>query len=323
MTLGMYILIFYTYSFLGWVFESFGSIINPKVKKFVNRGFLIGPICPVYGVGVVAITFLLRKYTDDIVALFFLSVLLCGVLEYFTSYFMEKFFNARWWDYHDRKFNINGRICLEMLIPFGIGGTVIAHYLNPMFVNLFSKVDPRILTAAIIIMIAINAVDYVISFAVIYKFKKAVYAEADNTEEISNMVLQVTKDKLEEEKKNAMHVRRKVRLKRLIIKNKIRYNGKRAFNQLKTSPNEIAKRISNKYSEWNIKYQERKNALDNKRAEFKEKIKLSQAEFNEKVKERFINGSYLRKRLLDSFPRLMIIIPKKKSKKEKETTDGK
>jgi len=200
MSLGMYILIFYTYSFLGWCFESFGSIFNPRVKKFVNRGFLIGPICPVYGSGVVLITFLLRKYADDIPALFFLSMLVSGTLEYLTSYFMEKLFNARWWDYHNRKFNINGRVCLEMLIPFGIGGTVIAHFLNPMFIDFFSKIDPKILTIAIVLMVFINIVDYIISFVVISRFKKAVYSEADNTEEISNMVKEVTKEKLEEEK---------------------------------------------------------------------------------------------------------------------------
>jgi uncharacterized membrane protein len=316
MTLGMYILIFYTYSFLGWCFESFGSIFNPRVKKFVNRGFLIGPICPVYGSGVVLITFLLRKYVDDIPALFFLSMLISGVLEYMTSYFMEKFFNARWWDYHNRKFNINGRVCLEMLIPFGIAGTVIAHFLNPMLVNFFSKIDPRILTVAIAIMVILNAVDYVISFVVISKFKKAVYTEADNTEEISNMVKEVTKEKLEEEKQNAIKARRKIRLKRLIIRNRIRYNSKKALSNFKISSKDIAKSIYDKYNEWNIKYLERRVSFDNKIVKLRESFRLSQEQFAENVKNRFNNDSYLRRRLIESFPNLTIKMPKMKGRKK-------
>ena len=316
MSLGMYILIFYTYSFLGWCFESFGSIFNPRVKKFVNRGFLIGPICPVYGSGVVLITFLLRKYADDIPALFFLSMLVSGTLEYLTSYFMEKLFNARWWDYHNRKFNINGRVCLEMLIPFGIGGTVIAHFLNPMFIDFFSKIDPKILTIAIVLMVFTNIVDYIISFVVISRFKKAVYSEADNTEEISNMVKEVTKEKLEEEKQNVIRTRRRIRLKRLIIKNKIRYNSKQTLRKLDLSSKDIAKSIYDKYNEWNIKYLERKVSFDNKIVKLRENFRISQEQFAENVKNRFINGSYFRKRLIESFPNLTIKMPKMKGRKK-------
>lgn len=316
MSLGMYILIFYTYSFLGWCFESFGSIFNPRVKKFVNRGFLIGPICPVYGSGVVLITFLLRKYADDIPALFFLSMLVSGTLEYLTSYFMEKLFNARWWDYHNRKFNINGRVCLEMLIPFGIGGTVIAHFLNPMFIDFFSKIDPKILTIAIVLMVFTNIVDYIISFVVISRFKKAVYSEADNTEEISEMVKEVTKEKLEEEKQNVIRTRRRIRLKRLIIKNKIRYNSKQTLRKLDLSSKDIAKSIYDKYNEWNIKYLERKVSFDNKIVKLRENFRISQEQFAENVKNRFNNNSYLRRRLIESFPNLTIKMPKMKGRKK-------
>ena len=316
MSLGMYILIFYTYSFLWCFFESFGSIFNPRVKKFVNRGFLIGPICPVYGSGVVLITFLLRKYADDIPALFFLSMLVSGTLEYLTSYFMEKLFNARWWDYHNRKFNINGRVCLEMLIPFGIGGTVIAHFLNPMFIDFFSKIDPKILTIAIVLMVFTNIVDYIISFVVISRFKKAVYSEADNTEEISEMVKEVTKEKLEEEKQNVIRTRRRIRLKRLIIKNKIRYNSKQTLRKLDLSSKDIAKSIYDKYNEWNIKYLERKVSFDNKIVKLRENFRISQEQFAENVKNRFNNNSYLRRRLIESFPNLTIKMPKMKGRKK-------
>ena len=127
----IHFLLFLIYSFGGWFLESVGGILN--VKKFVNRGFLIGPYCPIYGIGVICFTLLLSDYKNDLVVLFFLSMLVAGILEYLTSYFMEKLFNARWWDYSKNKFNINGRICLETMIFFGICGCLFLTILNPFF----------------------------------------------------------------------------------------------------------------------------------------------------------------------------------------------
>ncbi len=109
-------LLFSIYSFLGWLMEVVNTL--RVEKKFVNRGFLVGPFCPIYGFGVLLMTIMLEKYQNDIVATFIFSILICGILEYFTSFFLEKIFHARWWDYSNRKFNINGRICLENLFIF-------------------------------------------------------------------------------------------------------------------------------------------------------------------------------------------------------------
>lgn len=110
----LYILIFFIYAIAGWIMET--TTISIRNKKFVNRGFLVGPICPIYGYGVVLVSVLLKKYQEDMVATFCMSIIICGLLEYFTSFFMEKIFKARWWDYSQKKFNINGRICLENLV---------------------------------------------------------------------------------------------------------------------------------------------------------------------------------------------------------------
>ena len=168
--LEMYILIFFTYSFLGWIMESVGGIF--KEKKFINRGFFIGPYCPVYGSGILLITFLLNKYTDDIVVVFFLSLLICGTLEYVTGYFMEKLFNARWWDYTKNKFNINGRVCLKTLIPFGIAGTVILCFINPVLINFYDKLPELVLKSIAYILLTFYVIDMIISFKIILSFKK-------------------------------------------------------------------------------------------------------------------------------------------------------
>ena len=103
-------LLFLMYSFVGWSLEVIGKLLEKG--KFVNRGFLVGPYCPIYGVGSILMIILLNRYINDPPTLFIMSILLFSVLEYSTSYFMEKIFKIRWWDYTRRKFNINGRICL-------------------------------------------------------------------------------------------------------------------------------------------------------------------------------------------------------------------
>ena len=110
---------------------------------------------------------------------------------------MEKIFKARWWDYHNRKFNINGRICLETLVPFGLVGTILLKYVNPFILELLAKVPSNILKWILVVLIVIVTIDTVISFVVIGSFRKTakeVEKEAvkDNTEEISNMVKEVT-----------------------------------------------------------------------------------------------------------------------------------
>ena len=196
-----YLLLFFIYSFLGWLMEVIIGLVT--TKKFVNRGFLIGPYCPVYGVGVCLLTFFLNKYADDIAILFFMSILICGSLEYFTSYIMEKVFKARWWDYHNRKFNINGRICLETLVPFGIIGVVLIKFVNSFFLQLLNFAPLKWILLALVIIFVI---DFGFSLKTILKFRKEttnVEREIkDDTEEISLKVKEIVSTKYTELKES-------------------------------------------------------------------------------------------------------------------------
>ncbi len=175
------------YSFLGWLMEVVTIFLESK--KLVNRGFLIGPYCPIYGYGCLLIIILLHKYLEDPLVLFVMAILICSFLEYFTSYFMEKLFNARWWDYSNKRFNINGRICLETMIPFGILGTIIMYMVNPFFVGILEKIPFWILEIVAIILFIVYVSDSVISIIVINNFKNEIkLAEKDRTEEITKRV---------------------------------------------------------------------------------------------------------------------------------------
>lgn len=179
---------FIIFSFIGWVIEVSGVIINER--KFVNRGFLIGPYCPIYGVGGVSIAFFLSKFYNSPIALFILAMVVCATLEYITSYLMEKFFHARWWDYSQYKFNINGRICLETMIPFGILGCVVIYIADPLMRKLFSLLSLETWNIIAIIIAILFIIDLIVSLKVIANFKKKAtqFLENDNTEEITKRV---------------------------------------------------------------------------------------------------------------------------------------
>ncbi len=191
-------ILFILYSFIGWIIETTLTLIESK--KFVNRGFLMGPICPVYGVGAIIITGVLYRYSNDFLVIFGLSVLMCGCLEYFTSYLMEKIFHARWWDYSNFKYNINGRICLDTLILFGLAGILIFKLTNPLFDYLiFNNISNDVLNIICIVFGIILTLDIVFSFIIINKIKDistiAQKENKDNTEDISKKVREIIMEK--------------------------------------------------------------------------------------------------------------------------------
>jgi len=111
------ILLFFLYSFIGWLWETIYCSL--KAKHFVYRGFLIGPITPIYGFGILGVVYLLRPLHEQVIPLFFAAALLVTVLEYVTSYLLERFFHASWWDYKEVPLNINGRVALPISLFLG------------------------------------------------------------------------------------------------------------------------------------------------------------------------------------------------------------
>ena len=160
---------FVIYSILGWVYETI--LCSVKQKRFINRGFLNGPYCPIYGCGAVLDILLLGKITNPVL-LFLAAALLTGVLEYFTSLTMEKLFHARWWDYSDKKFNINGRVYLTGVIAFGIFSLVLILFLHPA-VSTHTAILPETLrTAVATTLFSILLIDTIYTIAKFSEFEK-------------------------------------------------------------------------------------------------------------------------------------------------------
>ena len=177
-----YFSLFILYSFIGWVMEVFWTLVTDR--KLVNRGFLIGPYCPIYGVGCLLLIILLGRFKDNVFLLFFMSIIVCSILEYMTSYVMEKLFKARWWDYSEYRFNLNGRICAETMIPFGILGVLVVYFLNP-FISGFIKFNNFIFFLILFLFV----IDFGVSFGIIENMKGTITNVAhDSTEEITKRV---------------------------------------------------------------------------------------------------------------------------------------
>lgn len=193
-TIEIYFLLFISYAFLGWCMEVTCKFI--QYRKFINRGFLIGPYCPIYGWGALAITILLKRYMEDPLVLFVMSTLICSIIEYLTSYFMEKKYHARWWDYSNKKFNINGRICLETLIPFGILGVAIMYGTNPILFKLYNQIPQLVINILTAILFIGFIVDNIISSNIISSINvEGNKLIKDNTEEITEKIKQVLRQK--------------------------------------------------------------------------------------------------------------------------------
>ena len=126
-----YVVWFMIYSFIGWIYES--GLRSIKHKRLYNSGFLSGPYIPIYGFGAVIDILLLGKYNNPLYIFLFSAIINC-ILEYFTSYFMELLFHARWWDYSDKPLNINGRIYYLGFIAFGSFATIVILYFQPWLV---------------------------------------------------------------------------------------------------------------------------------------------------------------------------------------------
>lgn len=120
---------FIAYSFAGWVYESI--LCSLMAKKPVNRGFLNGPICPVYGCGALAGVLCLSGFAGNLPALFLLGALLTCTIEYLTAWILETLFHAKWWDYSDRKFNLQGRVCLLGAVAFGAMTVALVEWIQP------------------------------------------------------------------------------------------------------------------------------------------------------------------------------------------------
>lgn len=155
------VLYFTIYSFLGWVCESTYCSIGRK--KLVNRGFLNGPFCPIYGFGALLVISILSPFVNNIPVLFIASIIVTSTLEYITSYVLEKIFHMSWWDYSTYKYNINGRVCLQNSLMFGLLSLFVMLVIHPAIDDFVASINTKVAFALSVLFATYFIVDTIIT----------------------------------------------------------------------------------------------------------------------------------------------------------------
>ena len=191
------ILIFFAFSLVGWCIEV--TLKYFEFGRFINRGFLTGPWLPIYGTGAVLCTVGvqgLAPLESGYGTTFVICFVLCGTLEYMTSFVMEKRFHARWWDYSKKPMNLHGRVWIGNLVLFGLGGVLIVHVFDPLLCRLFALISLPVRELTASVLSAVIAADFVMSHFVLKLVKTGVeQSRADNTEQISREVRLLLSDR--------------------------------------------------------------------------------------------------------------------------------
>ncbi|MBC7960329.1 MAG: putative ABC transporter permease [Vallitaleaceae bacterium] len=178
--IGKIMFCFFIYGFLGWCYESF--LVSIKQKHWVNRGFLSGPIIPIYAFGSLLMVLSLNQFLQYIPKnifiqsgiLFVFGMLISTALEYIVSYGMEILFKARWWDYSNKKLNLEGRICLGVSLIWG-GATLVLWYLiNPQVLKFYELIPTRFLIAVLWVIGIVFIMDLVLTIKALIDFRKVV-----------------------------------------------------------------------------------------------------------------------------------------------------
>ena len=174
MSIYFILLYFFFFFFLCLCTEVFFAVF--KTHHFVNRGFLNGPICPIYGVGVTAVITVLTPYKSDIIVLYILSVVLVTVLEGVTGWAMDKIFHNKWWDYSDMPLNIGGYVCLLFSIVWGFACLFIIYFIQPLVHDLLAFI-PTIVGIVLIVILGITLIaDLYVTASTIFKFNRRLAA---------------------------------------------------------------------------------------------------------------------------------------------------
>lgn len=194
------ILYFFVYGFLGWCTEVIFAAF--KQHRFVNRGFLNGPICPIYGVGVTLVVACLEAFQSNLLLLYLSSVILVTVLEGVTGWAMDKLFHNKWWDYSKLPLNIGGYVCLLFSLIWGVACVVIVYFIHPLIHQVLSWIPHIIGLVLIVILAAALIADVIVTSSAILKFNQYLERLKHITDELHEISDQIG----EELYQNAMRV---------------------------------------------------------------------------------------------------------------------
>lgn len=282
--------IFIIYAFIGWCTEVAYAALDRGI--FVNRGFLNGPYCPIYGCGVLIVVVALTPLKHNLLVLYIGSFLLTSILEFITGFVMEKIFHNKWWDYSDKPFNIMGYVCLKFSILWGLACTFIMRVIHPIVYG-FIRIIPHILGVVLLVIImTCFTVDLVVTVSTIVKFNKRLKL----MNEIAARLKVVSNEIGENVYENVMEVLEK--------KENFEEAHAELLDQIAEHKDNFSDEID--HMKTSVEYQKLFISAGVKEsvAEAKEKIKLhkEQEELLSKYRELYHKKNVVTRRLLKAFP---------------------
>ena len=182
-------LLFFIYSFLGWCVEV--AFVAITARRVENRGFLNGPVCPIYGCGMLGVLAALTPYRDNFILLFIGGFIICTAVELFGGWVLDKIFHMRWWDYTKNKFNIGGYVCLRFSIMWGLGVVAVMKLVHPPIFALVRRL-PKIAGIIIIsILVTIFAIDMVVTLKNLIGIRKSLGQLDKVADDLNNLGNQI------------------------------------------------------------------------------------------------------------------------------------
>lgn len=181
-TLEHYFLWFLFYSFVGWMYESI--LVSCQQHRLVNRGFLNGPLCPIYGTGAILGVAILGNVRNPII-IFLISMVGATILEYTTSWVMEQLFHARWWDYSNFRFNLQGRVCLLGALIFGLGGVGVVLGSQPYVERVTDMIPLPMLHTLVTVLALITIIDLAVTVAGMLEFEQVLDSVAQVVQDVA------------------------------------------------------------------------------------------------------------------------------------------
>lgn len=273
------ILYFFIYAFLGWCVEV--AFVTWQTHHFVNRGFLNGPICPVYGFGVCAVILFLTPFRSNLLLLYITSMVLVSAIEGLTGFLLEKLFHTKWWDYSDMPLNLKGYICLPISLVWGVACVVVIRFVHPVIHGLLSHIPMAIGVILIVIMAAAMFSDLCITVSGILKMNKRL----ETMQEIADELHQIS-DKLGEN----------------IYKSTVFAMEKQ--EDMKEKQEALRDSLTERHEEFKESLAERQEEFYEKLDDVSDDIREHIQELRTRYAEMTLNTTPIQKRILKAFPKM-------------------
>ena len=233
--------VFFIYAFIGWCTEVVYATL--RHGKFVNRGFMIGPVCPIYGLGVLSVVMFLEPIKDYWGLLFIASMLFTSLIELIGGFILERLFNEKWWDYSEEPFNLKGYICLKFSIMWGVACVLVIDVVHPSIMAVVRLIPQGILILALIVCSAVFAADITVTMINVMKIRRYIRSSEEirnALEHISEKIGESLSDKTLEAMEHSEQLKEKLTEKEQQMKETL--DGKRAeYEQLKENFRQYSK----------------------------------------------------------------------------------